>query len=77
MMTKAKDLRDNSIEELEASYSDIRKELFDLKNSRERDKKLEKPHLLRAKRREIARLLTIINEKESASQQQATRGSRG
>lgn len=76
-MSKAKDLRDQSIEELEAAYGDTRKELFELRNQKEREKKLEKPHLLRSARKEIARLLTIINEKKSGLQTQATRGSRG
>lgn len=63
-MTKAKDLRDKSVDELEAACNDTRRELFELKNSREREKKLEHPHLLHAKRREIARILTVLREKQ-------------
>lgn len=65
-MTKAKDLRDKSVEELEASYNDTRKELFHLRNGMQRDKKSEKPHLVRLMKKEIARLLTILHEKQSA-----------
>lgn len=71
-MTKASDLRAQSAEELEVACLDARKELFNLRNSLQRDKKLEQPHLLRSKKREIARLLTILNEKQSASQKSAT-----
>ncbi len=67
-MTKANDLRDKSIEELKLDYDDARKELFQLRTDLHRDKKAEKPHLLHAKRRDIARLLTILHEKQSASE---------
>lgn len=71
-MIKAKELRDKSVEDLEASYNDTRKELFYLRNKMQHDKKLDQPHLLRMKRREIARLLTILHEKQSASVRSAT-----
>jgi large subunit ribosomal protein L29 len=67
-MAKARDYRDQSSEELEASYEDIRKELFQLKNETRRSKKVDKPHLFRQKRKDLARLLTVINEKRLASQ---------
>lgn len=66
-MLKAKDLRDQSIEELQATYEDKCKELFGLKNDLQHAKKLDKPHLIRQTRREIARLLTMINQKQSAN----------
>lgn len=62
---KAKEMRDQTIDELEASYNDTRKELFQLVNEMQRSKKFEKPHLLRQKRKNIARLLTVITEKQS------------
>jgi large subunit ribosomal protein L29 len=65
-MLKANDLRDMSVEELEATFNDICKELFELQNEMKKAKKLEKPHLLRQKRKEKARLLTILHEKQSA-----------
>ncbi len=65
-MAKAKDLRDQSIDELEAAYNDTRKELFQLVNELKRTKKMEKPHLLRQKRKDIARMLTVISEKQAA-----------
>lgn len=66
-MTKASNLRDSAVEELEAALQDLNKELFGLVNEMKRTKKLEKPHLIRQKKKEKARLLTIIHEKQLAS----------
>lgn len=66
-MRKAKDFRDLSIDECEATCSDARKELFNLINEFRHSKKLEKPHLIPQKKKEIARLLTVIHEKRLAS----------
>lgn len=65
-MIKAKDLRDQPLEELEAALQETRKELFHLNNERKQTKKLEKPHLLREKKKDIAKLLTVIREKSMA-----------
>lgn len=64
-MLKAKEMRDQSIEELDALYERKRKELFELKNMLKHTKKLEQPHLISMTKTEIARLLTIINEKRT------------
>ena len=62
-MTKAKELRDQSLEELEAMYNDCCAELFELKN-KSREDKIEKPDRLYKKRKDIARILTIVKEKK-------------
>jgi large subunit ribosomal protein L29 len=67
-MRKAKDFRDQTAEEVEVAYSDTRKELFHLVNEMKRTKKMEKPHLLREKKKEIARMLTVLTEKQLANQ---------
>lgn len=64
-MSKATQLRDMSQPELEAMLTDLNKELFDITNEMKRVKKLEKPHLIRSKKKEKARLLTILHEKQS------------
>jgi large subunit ribosomal protein L29 len=64
-MLKATNLRDMSVEELDATLVDLNKELYSLVNEMKRTKKQEKPHLLRLKRKEKARLLTILHEKQS------------
>lgn len=66
-MLKASNLRDMAVEELEATLSDLSKELFHLINEMKRAKKLDKPHLLRQKKKEKARLLTILHEKQSVN----------
>lgn len=68
-MAKADQYRDQSTQELEAVYEDIRKELFQLRNDVRRTKKTDKPHLFRQKKKDLARILTVINEKSLASQQ--------
>ena len=67
-MLKAQDLRDQTIEELQALVNDKRRVLFDLINSFKTAHKLDKPHLVRQTRKDIARLLTVLNEKQSAKQ---------
>ncbi len=62
-MLKAKDLIDKSIDELEATYQDLRHELFKLVNEYKTSKKLDQPHRLREKRREKARILTVLQQK--------------
>ncbi len=66
-MAKASELRDQSVEELEAAYLELSKELFELRNERQLSRKVERPHLLRERRRDAARLLTILNEKAKAA----------
>lgn len=65
-MTKASEFRDQTVEELIASCEDARKALFQLVNQNKQTKKMDKPHLIRQKRKDIARLLTVITEKQSA-----------
>jgi large subunit ribosomal protein L29 len=67
-MYKAKDLRDQSIEELEAIYEDSCKKLFELNNQFKSQKKRENPHEIKHARKDIARILTVITEKRSQNQ---------
>ena len=69
-MYKAKDLRDQSIEELEAIYDESCKKLFVLRNELKSQKKHEKPHEIKHVRKDIARVLTVISQKRSGRQTQ-------
>ncbi len=60
---KNKDIRDLSTDELKAKVDEMRKELFDLRNMHVAGK-LENKLKIRTVRRDIARFLTIIKEKE-------------
>jgi len=64
MLKKAKEMRDQSVEELELMYHDSMNQLYELKNSA-RLEKPEQPHMIRQQRRHIAKLLTVIKEKQS------------
>lgn len=60
---RAKELRGLSEEELKTKLEILRKQLFDL-NFQARYGKVEKPHIFRATKRDIARILTILRERE-------------
>ncbi len=66
-MYKAKDLRDQSVDELEAIYEDACKTLFILVNQAKAVKKVEKPHEIKNTRKDIARILTVLSEKKRAA----------
>lgn len=63
-MNRMTELRDQSQEELKAQYGELSKEIFNLKNEVSMTKKLEKPHLLREKKKKRARVMTALREKE-------------
>ncbi len=62
-MLKAKALRERSLEELEGELASITKDLFRLANQLRASRKLDQPHLVKAKKKDRARLLTILTEK--------------
>lgn len=63
-MANIKDLRDQTADELKAIYQDLSKELFQLRNERKMTKKMEKSHLVREKKKDRARVMTILREKQ-------------
>jgi large subunit ribosomal protein L29 len=63
-MGKAKDYRDQQIEELEATALDLSKEIFELRNSARQDASSTNPNRIREAKRDIARIKTIIGEKQ-------------
>jgi large subunit ribosomal protein L29 len=62
-MSQDKALRDQSVEELRALSVELARDLFLLRSERRTGGKVEQPHLFREKRRERARVLTLLNEK--------------
>lgn len=73
-MFKAKDLRDQNIEELEAAYDESCRKLFELTGTFRSQKQREKPHEIKHARKDIARLLTVLSEKRRSHQNQTQRG---
>jgi large subunit ribosomal protein L29 len=61
---KASELRDMSVEELRGKESELRKELFNLR-FQQATGEIENPLRIRTVRRDIARVLTVVNEKET------------
>ncbi|MFH1768311.1 MAG: 50S ribosomal protein L29 [Candidatus Omnitrophota bacterium] len=59
---KVKELRDLTKQELLANLSTLRKKLMEL-NFQRKTQRVEKPHLFKQVRKDIARTLTFIKEK--------------
>jgi len=64
MAKKKKELRDQGAKELLATLHGLDRELFELRNELATQRKLEKPHLIKEKRRQKARILTILTQKQ-------------
>jgi large subunit ribosomal protein L29 len=64
---KANEIRNQSDDELILKVLELRKEIFDLR-SQHMDSKSQKTHLIRQKRKEVARILTCQNEKRRAEE---------
>lgn len=62
-MTKARQLREMTSEQLEFQLAESKKNLFDLR-CRAASEKLETPSLVRRSRQEIARIKTILHLRE-------------
>lgn len=58
-----KNEKDQSVKELEARVYELDQEIFELRNELATQRKLERPHLIKSKRREKARILTFLNQK--------------
>ncbi len=61
---KKNELKDLSVAELKEMSGSLGREVFDLRNTLSMQRKLEKPHLLKQKRRERARVLTLLTNKQ-------------
>jgi len=66
MATKKKkhDWKDESVKTLQAAVVDLDREIFAIRNELAWNRKMEKPHLLKEKRKEKARILTFLTMKE-------------
>ena len=64
-MTKAADIRDLSDEEIRGQLEEKKEELFRLR-FRGATQQLENPSLIKSLRRDVARMRTILRERETA-----------
>ena len=62
-MAKNNTINDQSVDELKVLYRDLSKEIFELNNELRMTRKLEKPHLLKAKKKDRARIMTVLRQK--------------
>jgi ribosomal protein L29 len=62
-MVKAKRWCDESTEQLEGEVKNLQDELFNIKNELAINHKLDKSHMIKATRRDIARILTILTQR--------------
>jgi len=60
-MTRARDLRERSIDELRKTLGDLEEQLFKLRFQKSTGQ-IENPQKIRQVRKDIARVLTVINE---------------
>jgi ribosomal protein L29 len=64
---KKQNLQNLSAAELQELSTSLAKEVFVLRSTLSVQRKLDKPHLLKAKRKERARVLTQLTKKEQAA----------
>jgi len=73
-MLKAKDLKDQSLEELQFECEQRRHELFVHKNSNSKSELAKVSHIAKHLRKDIARLLTFIGQKQAERNTQQGQG---
>ena len=64
---KASAMRDMTVDEIQLRIAELREELFNLR-FRNTMKQLDNPLKIRAGRREMARLITILRQKQGAAE---------
>jgi large subunit ribosomal protein L29 len=71
-MTTLKEIRDQTDEQLNILIEDLDKEVFELRNEFAMNKKIEKSHLIREKKKTKARALTILSERKKIVEKQGS-----
>jgi large subunit ribosomal protein L29 len=61
---KKKELKDQSIKSLQEAAAQLDREIFVIRNELSWNRKLEKPHRLKEKRKSKARILTMLTMKQ-------------
>lgn len=68
-MAEVSELRSQSPDDLKILFSELSKEIFQLRNDFKITRKIEKTHLIKDKKRTRARIMTILREQEIKSSQ--------
>lgn len=66
MAKRNKEFKDQSVLELQTAAKDLGRELFLLRSELSVNRKLEKPHLLKKTRKDRARVLTWLTQKQQS-----------
>ena len=66
MTKRNKEFKNQSVHELQAAAKDLGRELFLLRSELSVNRKLDKPHLLKQKRKDRARVLTFLTQKQQS-----------
>lgn len=64
MAKKKQEIENLSEKEMQAKVRDLDREIFALRNELATQRKIEKPHLIQEKRRQKARILTLLTQKQ-------------
>jgi large subunit ribosomal protein L29 len=64
MAKKKHEWKDQSVKELTAQVHHLDREIYELRNELATQRKLEKSHLIKEKRKNKARILTILTQKQ-------------
>lgn len=62
-MSKMKELEKQTLKELQTAYLELSRDIYLLKTNLNVSKKLDKPHLLKQKKKDRARVITAFNKK--------------
>ncbi|MBX9744958.1 MAG: 50S ribosomal protein L29 [Chlamydiales bacterium] len=64
-MAKQEKISNLSLDELKTKATELDREIFELRNQLAFHRRLEKPHLMKAKKKERARILTVLTQKQA------------
>ena len=67
-MLKMKELNKLSTKELQGQHADVSRDIFHLTSELKTSRKLERPHELKEKKKDRARILTVLRQKQSQKQ---------
>ncbi|NBO23675.1 MAG: 50S ribosomal protein L29 [Chlamydiae bacterium] len=67
-MLDLKEIRSQASEAIQAQIKEMAKEIYNLENELRLNRKLDKPHLLRSKKKDRARLMLVLHEKKLEAQ---------
>lgn len=66
MVKKNKEFKDESVEALQVRFKELDRKLFLLRDELSVNRKVEQPHLLKLYRKDKARVLTFLTQKQNS-----------